>query len=327
MFDLRIINAVITRIAWLLLFALVLSGPVAAASSAADDSSVTSGFGLRIDSRETQGHVAAAFVMPNAVLTLHAQGAAENARLTLETGGHGVIETAQAQGWTWRAPATPGLYTLTIHDAERRARLRLNVFVKTPFDNTRDTLEGYRIGGYEPEARPGDAASAPPPGLVQVTPENRDTRISPHFTLGQFLCHQQPDHWPKYVLVRPLLLDKLERLHSALVAAGVTAPSITVMSGFRTPWYNADIGNTTVYSQHLFGSAADIFVDANGDDRMDDLNGDGTIDSADARWLADLVETITAETPALQGGLSVYPANSRHGPFVHIDVRGVPARW
>ena len=317
----------IAHTARLLLIVLALSGPAAAAPSATDDMMAGPDFGLRIDTRETHGVIEAAFVMPGAALALRAQNARDDARLTLETGGHGVIETAQAQAWTWRAPAAPGLYTLTIHDRERHSQLRLNVFVKTPFDNTRDTLDGYRIGRYEPEARPGDAASAPPPGLVRVTPENRDTRVSPHFTLGQFLCHQQPDQWPKYVLVRPPLLDKLERLHSALGATGVAAPSITVMSGFRTPWYNADIGNTTVYSQHLFGSAADIFVDTNGDDRMDDLDGNGTIDSADARWLADLVEEITSETPALQGGLSVYPANSRHGPFVHIDVRGVPARW
>ena len=99
------------------------------------------------------------------------------------------------------------------------------------------------------------------------------------------------------------------------------------MSGYRTPWYNADIGNTTVYSQHLFGSAADIFVDADGDGRMDDLNGDSAVDTADARWLADLVEAVVAEQPSLAGGMSVYPANAAHGPFVHIDVRGVRARW
>jgi len=29
----------------------------------------------------------------------------------------------------------------------------------------------------------------------------------------------------------------------------------------------------------------------------------------------------------LVGGYGIYRANSVHGPFVHIDVRGTPARW
>ena len=72
---------------------------------------------------------------------------------------------------------------------------------------------------------------------------------------------------------------------------------------------------------------AGAHFDANGDGRMDDLNSDSRIDTADARWLADLVEAVVAEHPPLAGGMSVYPANSRHGPFVHIDVRGMRVRW
>ena len=169
------------------------------------------------------------------------------------------------------------------------AKARLGVFVKTPVDPQRRTLDGFRINRYEPQPQAG--RPTPPPAELVLTPANRDTRLSPHFRLDQFLCHQQPEHWPKYVLVQPRLLDKLERLHGALAEAGFPLDTITVMSGYRTPWYNADIGNTTRYSRHLFGGAADIYVDADGDDRMDDLNGDGTVDTRDAAWLADLVET------------------------------------
>jgi hypothetical protein len=28
-----------------------------------------------------------------------------------------------------------------------------------------------------------------------------------------------------------------------------------------------------------------------------------------------------------EGGLGLYQANRAHGPFVHVDVRGYPARW
>lgn len=284
-------------------------------------------FALAIDGEPKPPSLRAAFVMPGERIDIAARDLPPGAELVLQTSGAGVLETVAAAHWRWQAPDEPGLYPLVIYNRDNMSRQRLNVFVKKPFNARQSALDGYRIGHYEPHGLRGRASSAPPDGLVQVTRANQDVAVSEHFTLGQFLCHQQPDHWPKYVLVRPRLLEKLELLHAALADAGFALDTITVMSGYRTPWYNADIGNTTVYSQHLFGSAADIFVDANGDGRMDDLNEDGVVDTADARWLADLVETVVAEEPLLAGGMSVYPANSRHGPFVHIDVRGVRVRW
>jgi hypothetical protein len=99
------------------------------------------------------------------------------------------------------------------------------------------------------------------------------------------------------------------------------------MSGFRTPAYNASIGNTTIYSRHLWGDAADVYVDADGDGRMDDLNGDGRHTVADARLLATWVEGLEARKSWRPGGLASYRANAVHGPFVHVDARGTRARW
>ena len=316
--------------AWLLLA--VLCTPAAQARLVLDDSLSVgerpqATFTLRVDGQALDSLVQAAFVMPGQQITIGVRDRPDKATMILQTSGAGVPEQVAATQWRWQAPTEPGLYPLVIYNRDDMSRRRLNVFVQKPYDRSQSELDGYRIGNYEPHGLRGRASSAPPAGLVQVTRANRDVALSAHFTLGQFLCHQQPDHWPKYLLIRPRLLEKLEHTHAALADAGFELDTITVMSGYRTPWYNADIGNTTVYSQHLFGSAADIFVDADGDGRMDDLNGDGTIDTADARWLADLVETVVAEHPTLAGGMSVYPANSRHGPFVHIDVRGVRVRW
>jgi hypothetical protein len=60
---------------------------------------------------------------------------------------------------------------------------------------------------------------------------------------------------------------------------------------------------------------------------MDDLNRDGRVDTRDARFLASIVDRIEHEHPDLVGGIGIYPATSAHGPFVHVDVRGVKARW
>ncbi|MES1924097.1 D-Ala-D-Ala carboxypeptidase family metallohydrolase [Salinisphaera sp. T31B1] len=285
------------------------------------------GFAVRIGERALQGPVNAVFVMPGTSVTLRVTDVPTAADLSLATYGFGPPPRRLGDAWRWQVPRTPGLYPISLRNRATGGEMRINVFVKTPFDARESQLNGYDIGRYEPTARARDPHSAPPRGLVEVTPTNASVAVSPHFSLGDFLCHQQPEHWPKYVLIRPALLDKLEHIRGALIAAGVAPNAVVIMSGYRTPWYNADIGNTTVYSQHLFGSAADIFVDADADGEMDDLDADGAITLADAEWLADLVETVTATEPDLAGGLSAYPGNAYHGPFVHIDVRGQAVRW
>jgi hypothetical protein len=80
-------------------------------------------------------------------------------------------------------------------------------------------------------------------------------------------------------------------------------------------------------SRHQFGDAADVFVDNDGDGRMDDLNGDRRVDQRDAQILIDAAERVEAAHPDLVGGAGRYRANRAHGPFAHIDVRGRRARW
>jgi hypothetical protein len=103
----------------------------------------------------------------------------------------------------------------------------------------------------------------------------------------------------------------------------------TVMSGYRTPYYNAKIGNETSHSRHLYGDAMDIFIDANHDGSMDDVNGDRRVDTADARFILRIAERIDAspEWGWLKGGAGVYHANAAHGPYLHVDARGSIARW
>jgi uncharacterized protein YcbK (DUF882 family) len=104
-----------------------------------------------------------------------------------------------------------------------------------------------------------------------------------------------------------------------------------IMSGFRTPQYNAQgvgrKGGRATESRHMHGDAADVIVDANEDGVMDDLDGDGRVTIRDARVLYAVAEDVEAQHPDLVGGLSAYPANAAHGPFVHVDARGVRARW
>jgi len=189
----------------------------------------------------------------------------------------------------------------------------------------------YRIGFWPGERRKLLAtAYANPEGFIEVTPENADTYVSEHFRLRDFLTHDQQGVWPKYLVLRAPLVDKLELVISQLEARGTPVRHMSVMSGFRTPQYNArgvERGGRARMSRHMYGDAADVFVDNDGDGRMDDLNRDGRIDSRDAKVILDAVEQVERAHVDLAGGVGVYRATRSHGPFAHVDVRGTPARW
>lgn len=240
---------------------------------------------------------------------------------------HGVLART-ANGWTWTAPQKPGL--ATIRFAHQGDRSTLNVFVLTPWHNgVSRSLNGFRIGSYSKMPFKGLVSYAAPLGFIEADASLLDVRVSPHFILGQFKSKQQPDVEPAYLLIKPATLLKLERLLEAVNDRGWRVDTLTVMSGFRTPYYNASIGNKTTSSRHLYGGAADVFVDADGNDWMDDLNDDGVIDKKDAAVLADLAESLAKSDPSswALGGLAAYPENSVHGPFVHLDARGYQVRW
>jgi uncharacterized protein YcbK (DUF882 family) len=190
----------------------------------------------------------------------------------------------------------------------------------------------YYLGNwpYERGGTPRAPTYANPAGFIEVTPENADTYVSEHFKLRDFVTKDQPNVWPKYLLLNPKLLDKLELTIQELQAAGHPVKRMTVMSGFRTPNYNLTGGNTqgrANLSRHMYGDAADVFVDNDGNGLMDDLNGDGRVDIRDAEVIGQAVERVEQKNPSLVGGVGVYVASSGHGPFTHIDVRGYRARW
>jgi len=191
-------------------------------------------------------------------------------------------------------------------------------------------IGSYRLGDWPYERRqPSSPLYANPKGFVEVTPENFSTHLSEHFTLGQFITKDQLSVWPKYVVLQPRLLDKLELTIEELRREGHPV-GLFVMSGFRTPEYNEQglgAGGRSAVSRHQYGDAADVYPDDHGKGWMNDLNGDGRVDLKDARILASAAEAVEREHPELAGGIGIYPATGAHGPFVHIDARGTRARW
>lgn len=240
----------------------------------------------------------------------------------------GRLHDGGADGLVWSAPREAGLYPVTL-TAEDGAEILLNAFVMTPAsDIRRGALEGYAIGDYPAEPFRGLAEYAPPQGFVRVTEDVLNTPVAPHFTLAQFLCKQEAAG-PKYAVVRERLLLVLERMLEAVNQNGWRTDSFEVMSGYRTPVYNAGLRNSP-NSRHVYGGAADIYIDVSPrDGRMDDLNGDGERDWRDAAVLYDFFEELVTrpEWADLQGGIGAYPPTRFHGGFVHVDERGWPARW
>ena len=189
-------------------------------------------------------------------------------------------------------------------------------------------LDGYRIGEYAAQPLKGLEQYERPKGFVRLANHNDDVWVSDHYRLRDFQC--KLDGSTKFLVLRTDALVKLEILQHELASRhGLNFDRFTIMSGYRTPYYNAKIGNETGYSRHLYGDAMDIYIDQNRDGKMDDVNRDGRVDTSDARFLLRVAESIdnSSQWGWLKGGAGVYHANAAHGPYLHVDARGYVARW
>ena len=207
--------------------------------------------------------------------------------------------------------------------------LTLTLVNVVPYDAMKNgKLDGYRVGEYAARPLKGLPTYERPKGFVRLTDTNGSMWVSDHYRMRDFQCKLDGD--TKFLILRTEALMKLEILqHELETGHGLDFTRFTIMSGYRTPYYNSRIGNETGYSRHLYGDAMDIYVDENKDGNMDDVNRDGRIDTSDARFILRVAESIdnSPEWNWLKGGAGVYHANSAHGPYVHVDARGYIARW
>ena len=256
--------------------------------------------------------------------TVRADSLPEDAHVVL-SGNGGDTTTTPRQAGIWRVAIALGQMMKPVSD--------FSFISLRPFsDKQRGRIGSYAIGSWPAESGrrvPSDRYSNPK-GFIEVTPANQDTPVSEHFKLRDFLTKGQGNVWPKYLVLELGLVDKLELIIDDLQKQGITVNRVTVMSGFRTPSYNVGGGNTggrASLSRHMYGDAADVFVDNDGNGTMDDLNRDGRVDVGDSRVMAAAAERVERAHPELVGGVGVYVACCGHGPFVHIDTRGYRARW
>jgi hypothetical protein len=279
--------------------------------------------------RGTSGKLRAQVTIPGTPIS--ADSTAEGATLTVtETDSSGSAVAPRTGIWKM---------AVAVGSAVKKPISDFSLISMRPRSEKRNGRVGlYYIGNWPGET--GGAVSAPkrapadryrpPSGFIEVTQQNADTKVSEHFKLRDFLTHDQQGVWPKYLVLEMRNVDKLELVLSDLASRGIDVSGVRVMSGFRTPQYNKGGGNTggrAGLSRHMYGDAADIYIDSNGDGQMDDLNRDGRINIADSRVMLEALDRVETAHPELVGGGGVYPAAAGHGPFIHVDSRGYRARW
>jgi len=255
------------------------------------------------------------------------RGESGKLKFATRTPGESIVEN-------YPAPSDPGVYKLASQlDQAKSSFNDFSVVTLVPFNQKQSGHIGlYYLGSwpFERGGKPPKPTYANPNGFIEVTRDNVGTPVSDHFKLGDFLTKDQRNVWPKYLLLNPKLLDKLELIIAELERSGHPVKNMHVMSGFRTPEYNYGGGNTqgrANLSRHMYGDASDIFVDNDGNGAMDDLNHDGRVDVRDAEVILQAAEHVEKAHPDLIGGVGVYSACCGHGPFTHVDVRGYRARW
>jgi uncharacterized protein YcbK (DUF882 family) len=320
-----------TPICLVVVFGLALAGVMsrggAAFGRAGNFDTKTASFAITFHGESSSYRDAAVVVMPGDVVIFNAVGGPPGA-YALKT-GDGIAAQQGVRQWRWTAPGHPGAFTLTFGAPGKKDEIVVHAFATVPATEVKNgLLNGYRIGAY-PVPLKGNPLYQPPTGFIEVTKENEDTKLSPHFTLKQFLCREDTTtQYPKYVVLNERLPLKLEAVLERVNELGFNVDSLHIMSSYRTPYYNHLIGDAQ-FSMHQFGGAADIYIDPEKRDRMADLNHDGRVDIEDSRFLYDEIDRMltTTEFKKFQGGMGFYPGTSAHPPFVHVDVRGTAVRW
>lgn len=284
-------------------------------------------------------HIVSLFALPGETVPFDLAGYAgmspkQLGRFQVEADDAVTVEREKGR-FRLHAPGETGIYPVVFQEtvnpglaAPLPYRVQLVVLVPATRVSPGGILNGYPVGVFPDPETNEQWRFERPRGFVEITEDNRDILLSDHLSLRDLDCKLLAP-FPHYAVIQTSLLVKLEGLADIMLQRGTPGDRIKVMSAFRTPEYNRSIGNRSTYSRHIAGDAADIFVDADGDDRMDDLNGDGRINRRDSRFLLAVVEEMD-QSPAyaaLVGGASAYRAHADHGPFLHVDTRGFPARW
>ncbi|MGM0498616.1 MAG: peptidase M15A [Bacillota bacterium] len=269
------------------------------------------------------------FVMPSEEIVISIAEENRGKKYVIELNGK---KFENEKSFKWQAPAKSGHYPVKIKEknsAGPGSEINLNVFVLHPAHKMNGQyLDGFKIGSYPEIPANKKSYYSKPTGFLKIEESLLDLNLTPHFKMDQFITKQCTE-LPQYIVLKESLLLKLEYFLEEVNKAGYKADTFGIVSVYRSPYFNKKLGNNTDLSRHLFGDAADIYIDNSGNEWMDDLNGDGKSNIYDSNILFDLAVKFDQkeEFSQLQGGLSSYKGNGVRGPFLHIDSRGFHVSW
>lgn len=126
---------------------------------------------------------------------------------------------------------------------------------------------------------------------IKVYSRSKDgnKKVSTNFRVREFACSDGSDP----IFIDSALVDILQKIRAYFGRA------VTITSAYRTPTHNKSVGGA-IYSQHLYGKAADIRVEG-----------------ISPKKVAAYAENLLSD----KGGVGVYAT------FTHIDVRQTKSRW
>lgn len=286
-------------------------------------------FSIEYDGLKIPLQIFSIFVMPGEEIKIAIAEEDRDQIYQIELGGK-TYESADS--FTWKAHTESGHYQAIIREKngeESASEIKINVFVlHSRAEKNGQYLDDFRIGYYPEISADKKEYYSKPDGFLKIDQSLLEVKLTPNFKMKQFLTNQSKE-LPQYIAIQEPLLLKLEFFLEEVNKAGYYAETFGIVSIYRTPYFNKKIGNNTNLSRHLFGDAADIYIDNTGNQWMDDLNGDGQSTIADSDILYDLAVKFDQkeEFAYLQGGVSSYKGNGVRGPFIHIDTRGFHVSW
>ena len=127
-----------------------------------------------------------------------------------------------------------------------------------------------------------------------------EKKLSASFRVREFACSDHSDP----IFIDSELVDILQKIRDHF------GKPVHITSGFRTAAYNKTISGSAKYSQHLYGKAADIYVEG-----------------VTVNTVATYAETLLVN----RGGIGRYRKDAAHPTrktgWVHIDTRTEKSRW
>lgn len=129
--------------------------------------------------------------------------------------------------------------------------------------------------------------------------KNGTARLSQNFRVREFKCKDGSD---------PIFIDQ-ELVGILQKVRDHYGQAVHITSGFRTASHNAKTKGASIYSQHLYGRAADFWVE-----------------NVRVEEVAKFCETLLPG----RGGIGIYPKEGhpdRKTGWVHVDVRNEKKRW